>query len=144
MACLSGILRVIGCIPAVSYYNIWFIFSHKAVTTIYFPPLLVLCWQLRMSLHLLWVMIDPKLFRMGLQILHAPWTAWGKVRLLHWVISLLKNLWCWGETNWRLISNHTDCTLFGAQHNGFFLQLFTNANKMPYFQWKSQKAWVYQ
>lgn len=37
MSCLSDILRVIGCTPAVSYLNTCFISSHKPVTTIYFP-----------------------------------------------------------------------------------------------------------
>lgn len=36
MSCLSDVLRMIGCTPAVSYLNACFISSHKLVTTIYF------------------------------------------------------------------------------------------------------------
>lgn len=32
-----------------------------------------------------------------------------------------ENLWCWGEANCRLISNYTNCTVFRAQYNEFFL-----------------------
>lgn len=53
-----------------------------------------------------------------------------------------KNLWYWGETNYRLISSHPDCLLFWAQRNDFFFQLFTNVDKTTHCKWKIKRTLV--
>lgn len=146
MSCLSDILRMIGCTPAVSYLNSCFISSHKPVTTIYFP-----CWLPPPTSSAMMaaqnasasLVTDHRFKTVQNGVTDPPYSPncleQGKTPPYSHISA--ENLWCWGEANCRLISHHTDCILFRAQHNEFFFQLFTNLNKIPHFELKSRRAW---
>lgn len=124
--CLSGILRMIGCTTSVSYLNTCFISTHKPATTIYFPcvffffPFSVVLAAQNVSASLV---TDDRFKTAQNGVTDPPYSLTcleqGKTPR-HSHISA-ENLLCWGEANCRLISNYTNCTVFWAQYNEFFL-----------------------
>lgn len=142
---------MLGCTPAVSYLNTCFISSHRPVTTIYFPFLFFFLFLpsstvLPAQNASASLVADDRFQTVHSGITDPPYylncSEQGKAPLYSHISA--ENLWCWGEANYRLISNHPDCVLFRAQSNEFFFQLFANVNKIPHFKWKSKAAWVCQ